>query len=433
MIENRSRTGGEPLFIGIDIGTSGARAVAMTPAFDICASGAAKMAEFSADHRDPSAWWSAVKSALVQVFGQIDAGLVRAISVDGTSGTMLPVDTRGTPLAEPLMYNDPLTGQAILDAVADRAPRESAAHGATSGLAKVLHFQSLAGVFRVIHQADWLAGHFTGLYDVSDENNALKTGYDPIARCWPAWIGNTGAHMDMLPDVLPAGTPIADISSEAAGYFGLSPDVAIIAGTTDGCASFLATGADQPGDAVSALGTTLTVKMLSDRPLFAPEFGLYSHRIGDMWLAGGASNTGGAVLAEHFDNARIEQLSRSIDPATETGLDYYPLVRDGERFPVNDPAMKPRMSPRPQDDADFLKAIFEGIANVERLAFGRLADLGAPVLRSVRSVGGGAKNPVWTAIRARKLGVPMPPALSEEAAAGTARLAILGARKAGLL
>jgi D-ribulokinase len=421
------------LFIGIDMGTSGARAVAMTSAFDTVASGAARLDAFSPDHRDPAGWWSAVQSALLQVLTAIDRKRVRAISIDGTSGTVLPVDARGTPLAGPLMYNDPVTEKAILDSIAACAPESSAAHGATSGLAKFLHFQSIPDTFHIIHQADWLAGHFTGLYDVSDENNALKTGYDPVERCWPAWIGNTGAHLEMLPHVLPAGAPVSTVCPQAAAAFDLPSSLVIVAGTTDGCASFLATGAGEPGDGVSALGTTLTVKMLSDRPLFAPQFGLYSHRIGDMWLAGGASNTGGNVLARYFDSARIGQLSAAIDPATDTGLDYYPLIRDGERFPINDPAMKPRMEPRPADDAQFLKAIFEGIAGVENLAYGRLAELGAPKLRSVRSVGGGAKNREWSAIRARRLGVPMPPVLSEEAAAGTARLAVLGAREAGIL
>lgn len=424
---------GPALVIGIDIGTSGARAVAMDSGYAILASGSSKLADFSADHRDPIVWWQAVQTALAQVLSVIDKTSVKAIAIDGTSGTVLPVSADGAPLAVPMMYNDPVTDTEILTRIAAFAPRDSAAHGATSGLAKVLAFQSIPDVFRIIHQADWLAGHFTGFYDVSDENNALKTGYDPVLREWPEWIARTGARTDLLPDVLPAGAPIAGISADAALALGLPDDVVIVAGTTDGCASFLATGADQPGDAVSALGTTLTVKMLSDRPLFAPDYGLYSHRIGDMWLAGGASNTGGVVLSAHFDNDRIAALSEKIDPATDTGLDYYPLVKDGERFPVNDPAMKPRMTPRPDGDAEFLKAIFEGIAGVEALAYERLVSLGSPALRSVRTVGGGAKNAVWTAIRSRKMPVPFPSVASEEAAAGTARLALTGARSAGVL
>ncbi|RVG54166.1 FGGY-family carbohydrate kinase, partial [Sinorhizobium meliloti] len=368
------------LVLGIDLGTSGARAVAMTAAGEIVASGAARLTAFSDDHRDPLGWWKAVQAALAQALEAIDGSHICAVGIDGTSGTMLPVAADGAPLATPLMYNDPVGDTAILERIAVHAPKESAAHGATSGLAKLLTFQSLPEVFRVIHQADWIAGHFTGLYDVSDENNALKTGYDPVARNWPEWLARTGARIDLLPDVLPAGAPVATISPAAAEAFGLPSETVIVAGTTDGCASFLATGADRPGDAVSALGTTLTVKMLSDKPLFAPEFGLYSHRIGDMWLAGGASNTGGAVLAAHFSNDRIAELSEQIDPASDTGLDFYPLLKPGERFPVADPAFMPRMEPRPTEDAEFLKAIFEGIAGVERLAYERLVSLGSPAL-----------------------------------------------------
>ncbi len=421
------------LVLGIDLGTSGARAVAMTAAGEIAASGAARLAAFSDDHRDPLGWWKAVQAALAQALEAIDGSHICAVGIDGTSGTMLPVAADGAPLATPLMYNDPVGDTAILDRIAVHAPKESAAHGATSGLAKLLTFQSLPEVFRVIHQADWIAGHFTGLYDVSDENNALKTGYDPVARNWPEWLARTGARVDLLPDVLPAGAPVATISPAAAEAFGLPDETVIVAGTTDGCASFLATGADRPGDAVSALGTTLTVKMLSDKPLFAPEFGLYSHRIGDMWLAGGASNTGGAVLAAHFDSDRIAELSEQIDPKSDTGLDYYPLLKPGERFPVADPSLMPRMEPRPPEDSEFLKAILEGIASVERLAYERLVSLGSPALGSIRTVGGGAKNGAWTEIRKRKLAVPFLPVLSEEAAAGAARLALSGAKEAGVL
>lgn len=421
------------LVLGIDLGTSGARAVAMTAAGEIVASGAARLTAFSDDHRDPLGWWKAVQAALAQALEAIDGSHICAVGIDGTSGTMLPVAADGAPLATPLMYNDPVGDTAILERIAVHAPKESAAHGATSGLAKLLTFQSLPEVFRVIHQADWIAGHFTGLYDISDENNALKTGYDPVAHNWPEWLARTGARIDLLPDVLPAGAPVATISPAAAEAFGLPSETVIVAGTTDGCASFLATGADRPGDAVSALGTTLTVKMLSDKPLFAPEFGLYSHRIGDMWLAGGASNTGGAVLAAHFSNDRIAELSEQIDPASDTGLDFYPLLKPGERFPVADPAFMPRMEPRPTEDAEFLKAIFEGIAGVERLAYERLVSLGSPALGSIRTVGGGAKNGVWTEIRKRRLVVPFLPVLSEEAAAGAARLALSGAKEAGVL
>ncbi|MES0139184.1 FGGY-family carbohydrate kinase [Mesorhizobium sp. M0016] len=422
-----------PLAIGIDIGTSGARAVAMRPDFSIAARSAVSLELFGRNARDPAVWWSAVGAALAELLSGIDRTAVRSIAVDGTSGTLLPVDGAGRPLAEPLMYNDTVADNAILVAIAREAPATSAALGATSGLAKALWFQRTPGVAAVLHQADWIAGQFSGRFDVSDENNALKTGYDITARCWPDWIAATEMRMELLPGIARPGDVVGKLTADAADMFGLPRKIAVVAGTTDGCASFLATGAAAIGDGVTALGSSLTVKILSDRPISAPRFGIYSHRLGDVWLAGGASNSGGKVLTQHFPLARIVELSMAIDPMTETGLDYYPLATAGERFPIADPALPPRLVPRPVEDADYLKAMLEGIAAIEALGYDRLAELGAPRLTSVRSVGGGAANAAWTAIRQRRLGVDFLPALSDEAAAGTARLALMGASLAGLL
>lgn len=422
-----------PLVIGIDIGTSGARAVAMRPDFSIAGQSAVRLDRFGQNPRAPSAWWQAVQTALTELLSGIDRTAVRAIAVDGTSGTLLPVDDAGRPLAEPMMYNDKVANADVLAAITREAPEASAAHGATSGLAKALRFQHLSGIAAVLHQADWIAGNLSGRFDISDENNALKTGYDVEARRWPDWIAATGMRMDLLPDVVEPGDVTGTLTKAAGELFGLPRDVVVVAGTTDGCASFLATGATSAGDGVTALGSSLTIKILSDRPISAPRFGIYSHRLGDAWLAGGASNSGGKVLAQYFPLARIIELSARIDPTTETGLDYYPLGTAGERFPIADPALPPRLAPRPADDADYLKAMFEGMAAIEALGYRRLAELGAPALTSVRSVGGGAANLAWTDIRRRKLGVDFLPTLSDEAAAGTAGLALKGASKAGLL
>lgn len=422
-----------PIAIGIDLGTSGARAVAMTPAFEVMAQGAAKLADFGPNPRDPKTWWQTVAAALDQTLASIDRASIHAIAVDGTSGTVLPVDAEGVPLAEPLMYNGPVADAALLARIAPLIPRDSAAHGPTSGLAKVLAFQDIRGVAKILHQADWIAGRLAGHFGTTDENNALKTGYDPIERRWPDWIAETGLRTDLLPRVVAPGAPIETIAPDMAKTFGLDPETIIVAGTTDGCASFLATGADHPGDGVTALGSTLTLKLLCDQPIFAPDFGIYSHRINGLWLAGGASNSGGKVLAHFFAGEAIARLSAEIDPRSETGLDFYPLVEPGERFPVSDKTFPPRLSPRPASDAAFLKAMLEGIAGIEARGYARLAELGAPALRSVRSVGGGAANPAWTAIRRRKLGVPFLAPASEEAAAGTARLALIGLEASGEL
>ncbi len=318
---------------------------------------------------------------------------------------MLAVDRFGEPVGRARMYDEPCNDEAVMRAIAEHAPAESAARGATSALARVLMMQGRPNVRHMLHQADWISGKLSGRFDRSDWNNALKTGYDPVAARWPDWIERTGADLGKLPVVLEPGAPIGPVSPEAVGL-GIPESVIVHAGTTDGCASFLATGASEAGDGVTALGSTLVVKLLCDHPIFAPEFGIYSHRIGSNWLAGGASNTGGKVIEQFFPRDRLAELSAGMKPENPTGLSYYPLPKPGERFPINDPKLPPRLEPRPKDDTTFFQAILEGVAEVEALAYRKLAELGAPPLRSVRTVGGGAANSAWTKIRERKLRAP---------------------------
>jgi D-ribulokinase len=321
------------------------------------------------------------------------------------------------------MYND-VCEAAKLALVAAVAPRDTAALGSTSPLARAMEMPGDAA--RIVHQADWIMGRLCGRYDVTDENNALKSGYDPVTRQWPDWIAATGFDPGRFPAVVPAGTRVAAISPAIASEFGLPPDTAIVAGTTDGCAAFLASGASEAGDGVTSLGTTLTLKLLSATPVFAPQFGIYSHRIGDDWLAGGASNTGGGAIAAFFTKEDLARLTPLLEPDRPTGLDYYPLPQPGERFPVNDPNFAPRLTPRPADDRVFFQAMLEGIARIEADAYAKLGELGASPLKSIRTAGGGAANAAWTTIRLRALGVPGKPSLSEHAAVGTARLAWRG-------
>ncbi len=411
--------------LGIDIGTSGVRIAASDRTGAMLAMSKAPIIAPIQDGgrslQDPQIWWRAIE----QAFALLDIkGLnVLALAIDGTSGTILAVDKSGEPLGLASMYND-LAERADVDKVSAVAPMETAARGGSSPLARALSMQK--GATRILHQADWLAGQFSGRYDVSDENNALKSGYDPVARIWPSWIAGTGFDAGLFPKVVPAGTATGTILPDVAEKFGLSKTLSIVAGTTDGCAAFLASGASEPGDGVTSLGTTLTLKLLSDRPVFSPEYGIYSHRIGDQWLAGGASNSGGGVLRKYFSSEEIARLSGLVDPNVPTGLDYYPLPQAGERFPIADPNFEPRLSPRPDDDRLFFQGLLEGIAQVEGQGYKRLAELGATHLKSIRSVGGGAANAAWTRIRLKTLGVAEKSSASDHAAMGTARLAWRG-------
>lgn len=422
----------DQLVIGIDVGTSGCRAVALDGSGSAVAQAARAMSpprrSGNAIDQDPAIWWLTVKEALVDLLDQLDPKSVRAIAVDGTSGTLLLTDAAGTPLGPGLMYND-TRAEAEASRIAAVASATSGALGASSALAKLLHLKAkedAAKAAHALHQADWIAAKLAGRFGLSDQNNALKLGYDVVEQRWPSWLQTLGVRRELLPEVLVPGRVIGPMAKAQAKAFGLSPDVQIVAGTTDGVAAFLATGAADVGDAVTSLGSTLVVKQLSDRPLFDAASGVYSHRLGDLWLPGGASNSGGTALACHFDVDAIERMTPMLKADVPTGLDYYPLPGEGERFPVSDPAKPSITEPRPADDAVFLQGLLEGIAKIEALAYQRLRALGGPPLKRVLTVGGGAANPAWTEIRRRMLGVDVITAETSEAAFGAARLARQG-------
>lgn len=415
------------LYIGIDIGTSGCRACAIDdneavahlswqplPAADI------------SDQRieqDAHIWWQVVQHLLDDLQQHIDIRQVEAISINGTSGTVLVTDEQGEPLSKALMYNDASCLQQTA-AIKQIAPENSAAQGASSGLAKLLYLQQqYPQAAHACHQADWIAARFSGQFDISDENNSLKTGFDPIKNSWPDWLAPLGIKRRLLPKVVAPGTIIGTITTAISEQFNMHTNVKVVAGTTDSIAAFIATGAEKVGEAVTSLGSTLVLKIISPQPVSSAEYGIYSHKLGKLWLAGGASNSGGAVLKQFFSNEELDKMTPLLQPEHATQLNYYPLCKAGERFPINDPALSPRLSPRPDDDRVFFQGLLEGISQIEQEGYKKLQQLGAPWPEKIYSAGGGSKNKAWSTMRSHILGIPVYTAQHSEACYGSALLA----------
>jgi len=438
-----------PYWLGIDFGTSGARAIAIDAEQTIVA-----QAQSSLEAQQPAHWQTALWTLLEALPPPIAANLA-AIALNGTSSTVLFCDPQGMPLGEPLLYNDD-RGKGVLEKVCAIAPHQPVVCSATSSFAKLLWWEQFAlpGVARsdgmpvyLLHQADWLGFLLHGKLGISDYHNALKLGYDVGALRYPNWIVEAenglpeGAIAQskacvratnmVLPQVRVPGAAIAPLRPDLAQRFGIHPACQICAGTTDSIAAFLASGARSPGDAVTSLGSTLALKLLSDVRVDDARYGSYSHRLGSLWLVGGASNTGGAVLRQFFDEAALEHLSQQIDPQVPSPFSYYPLTKPGERFPINDPHLQPQFEPRPDDAVAFLQGLLEAIARIEALGYQRLQELGATQLRQVYTAGGGARNQTWIAMRSRCLHVPVYRSPHTEAAFGTACLAQHGAIEEG--
>ncbi|MGB3787272.1 MAG: FGGY-family carbohydrate kinase [Phormidesmis sp.] len=414
--------------LGIDFGTSGARAIVLDgESAERLIVNQSSYRFNAAEAASPTVWEQVLWRLIEAIAPQTRAQIYR-IAINGTSATMLLCDDSGQPLTRALMYNDAIA-RPILPALAAIAPPDSPALSATSTLAKAmwLHSQNACSYkgAHIAHQSDWIASKLHGQLPISDYHNALKLGYDVEELAYPDWLLNLPIA-DWLPAVLEPGSAIAPIRPELAARFNLPPTCQICAGTTDSIAAFLASGASQPGEAVTSLGSTLVLKLLSPTAISNQTFGIYSHRLGDLWLVGGASNTGGAVLKQYFSAEQIAELSAKINLSKPCDLAYYPLTQPGERFPINDLDYSPRLTPRPDKDVDFLYGILDAIARIESEGYQKLETLGAPKIQRVYTAGGGAQNQTWQAIRQKYLGVNVIKALQTEAAYGTAKLALTG-------
>jgi len=415
------------LSLGIDVGTSGVRTAVMD-GDRLVSMARAEHPTHDPHNIDANGWWTAVEACLTSQMTaltklNVDPKSIAGIAVDGTSGSMVLTDKALKTVSPALMYNSKGFDEEAAK-VANHFTGDHITKGSNSALARAMRLVSLAKEkpAHLLHQADYIAAKLMGVGGYSDYNNALKTGFDPETERWPSWISNV-IDPDLLPNVRGPGSPIASLAPEIASQFGLSEDTMVHAGTTDSIAAFLASAPIEEGVAVTSLGSTLAIKLLTARRIDDPSVGLYSHRLNDLWLVGGASNTGGAVLREYFDDDQLSVLSERIDPKVPTGLDYYPLREPGERFPINDPLLVPNLEPRPNDDSVFLQGMLEGMSAIEARCYDEIVARGGSHPSHILTAGGGAQNQKWTAIRSSYLGqMPRLPNYSE-AAIGAAHLA----------
>ncbi len=408
------------LALGIDFGTSGVRAIALDQSAQVRA-----LVKTSYDLRDCASWQSALWQVLEALPLEVRTA-IRVIAINGTSSTVLAVDGQGQPLGKPLLYNFQCD-RSIQEQLHYCVPADSPARSSTSSLGKLLFLQTQIGTpcsGYFLHQADWLAYLLHGKLGISDYHNALKLGYDIVNLRYPDWFPHTWLRP---PEVISPSQPIGNILPPVAQRFQFSADCMVCAGTTDStaaCIASLGTLANPTQTGMTALGSTLVLKAVSTTPIFHADYGIYSHRWqwqgATYYLAGGASNTGGAVLKQFFSDTELHTLSQQIDPTHPSPLRYYPLCQVGERFPVHDPHLAPVLEPRPADPVAFLHGLLESMAHIEKRGYDLLNQLGCPPPQQIITTGGGASNLTWQAIRQRVLGVPISQAQYTEAAFGTA-------------
>ena len=452
-----------PLFLGIDLGTSGVRAMAVAADGRVAADAAAPLATGIATgpagwhEQSPSAWWQAVCQTLAALANELRAGGIArlaAVAVDGTSGTLVALDGAGEPLRPALMYNDSrATAEAELlnQTAADFCRKLGYRFQASFALAKILWLaRNEPDVFRraawFVHQADYVQGRLTGRPGMSDYSNALKTGYDLVDECWPAWIDTWGPMSQRLPRVAAVGSRVGEISAAAAAETGLPRGLPVVAGATDGTAAFVASGVHRPGDYNTTLGTTLVFKGASRKICGHPDGLIYCHKLPEgLWLPGAASNTGGEWIARLFAGADLRALDAAAAERLPNECLAYPLARTGERFPFRSATAEGFWLPEPADRSARYAAGLQGVALVERLCYDVLdkatGTSGGEVFHAeatgvsggeVFSTGAASRSDVWMQCRADVTGRVIHRPQCGQSAFGAAVLAAAGVLGCGL-
>jgi xylulokinase len=432
----------ECALLGIDVGTSGTRALALSPTGKLLAEAEAPIRH---DHRaaggiheqDPDEWWQAVCSVAQKIAQNLkeESGKaeLRGVAVTSTSGTLVVADALGRTLRPAILYDDG-RGVEIGEELNRQGGSQSVRLGPSFSLVKAAwvkrHEPALWDRARfLLSPADWLSGKLSGEFGISDFTNALKLGYDPESAAWIESVRAAGLPADRLPVVRRPGQPIALVSNAAAAETGLPPGMQVLAGATDGMASVVASGASACGDANTTLGTTLVWKVLHNgKP--AAHGGVYLHlHPGGLWVPGAASNTGlGSVRRlDTFPVNPPAEMDRLAARYFPTPVVCYMLSGEGERFPFAHPKATSFVDGSPRDAAESYAAQLQSMAFVERWGYEILESCGIKIGDKVFSTGAAARSPVLSQLRANVLGKTILLPRYPTAACGAAILAATGA------
>ena len=437
----------EHLFVGADLGTGGARVVAATRNGSVVARGDAGLPqprgvcpEPLGHEQEPQQWWAAFRAATASMLAQltqanIPATRIAAISIDGTSGTVVCLGAGGEPIRPALMHNDRRSQRqaSTLNEIADsHCDRMGYRFDASFALSKMLwireHEPALFSRTRYLaHHSDFVQWRLTGAPGISDYSNGLKTGFDLVDECWPEWMGELDGIPERLPSLVAPGRPVGAVSVDASRSTGLPAGTPVVSGATDGTAGALASGLRRFGDYNTTLGTTLIFKCLGRRMARHPEGLVYSHKLpGGRWLPGAASNTGGQWIADRYADADAGALDAAADRLLPTTRIAYPLVGFGERFPFRSAEARGFLVPASTDELEIYAAHLQGTALFERLCYEMLDDVVGTTSGDVFSTGGGSRSDVWMQCRSDATGRPYHRPRHPEAGFGAAILAAAG-------
>jgi gluconokinase len=445
--------------VGLDVGTSGARAALHDSTGAEVASSVHDYA-LETPHpgwaeQAPNTVWEAARDALADVARASAGRPIEAIGLSTIFHTLVASDAEGRALTPSIIWADTRAQPQVEELRRALDPR--AIYQQTGCPlhpmylpAKILWLkQERPDIFARVATfgsiKDYVIARLTG-ERVVDRSVATASGlYNLREGSWDETLVRfLGIRPDQLPPVVEPTAAVGTIRPEVAARTGLPPETKVVAGAGDGVLSSLGSGAVAPGQMTAMIGTSGAARLVADHPVLDPgpqaRTWCYYLALG-RWVAGAAINNGGLALrwvrenllpgptspTDEFDFATLEADAAKAPPGSG-GLLFLPFLT-GERAPywnANARGMIFGLAAH-MGSSNVARSAFEGVCFRMRSIVEAVDEVAGPA-REVRATGGFTRSAFWTQLLAdvveRPLLLPRSPQASAFGAAGLAMIAL---------
>ncbi len=442
------------LFLGIDVSTTGAKALLIDERGEVAASATTALTLQTPkplwSEQDPHEWWKGTAASIRKALA--DAGAksedVVAVGLTGQMHGLVLLDANREVLRPAILWNDQRTAaecEEIHERIGQAELIQEVGNVALTGFTapKILWVRNnepevYAKAKLVLLPKDYVRLRLTGEAAMDKADGSGTILFELKARDWSKTVlEKLEIPADWLPPTFEGPEVTGKVTAEAASETGLAEGTPVMAGGGDQSAGAVGAGAGRPGVVSLTLGTSGVVFATTDAPLVEPEGRLHAfcHAVPGKWHFMGVTLAAAGSLQWYHDtltpNESFDAIVSEAEkaPAGSEGLLFLPYL-SGERTPYPDPLARGSfvgLTLR-HGRAHTTRAVLEGVAFSMKDCFGLLQGAGLGEVSEVRIAGGGAKGALWRKIVASALGLPMVTVNSTEGGAfGAALLGGVGA------
>jgi xylulokinase len=441
------------MFLGIDVGTGGTRAVLVDRQGHVVASASSEHAAIRSEYigwaeQDPDDWWRAAREAIAgaMALSSLSSKDIQSIGLTGQMHGCVMLDADGKVLRPALIWCDQRT-QPECDWLEAKIGRERLIELTSNPalpnftLTKLLWVcahqpEIFAQIAHVLCPKDYVRYKLTGEFAIDMQEASGTLLLDVAHRRWSNEVAEAaGIPLSWLPRLFEGPEICARISDAGAGATGLAAGTPVVAGAGDQGAGAVGMGIVDAGSVSATIGTSGVVFASTDRPAMDSLGRLHTfcHAAPGLWHVMGVTNGAGLSLRWFRDTfapgVSYDELATAATavPAGSEGLLWAPYLF-GERTPHLDPLARAAFVglTASHTRAHCVRAVMEGVAFSLRDTFSLFEQLRIPVNR-IRLGGGGARSPLWQQIQADVYGQPVELLAAEEGGAfGAALLAGVG-------